>query len=88
MEALKGGFADSRILHLHGNRMVKGDFQPGGRSAAQLKDLRNALNTAAETGLVLPLAQTVTEGFADLVDHKGGGDLDHAAYYLWLKGIT
>ncbi|NRQ19191.1 2-hydroxy-3-oxopropionate reductase [Ensifer sesbaniae] len=68
--------------------MVKGDFQPGGRSAAQLKDLRNALNTAAETGLVLPLAQTVTEGFADLVDHKGGGDLDHAAYYLWLKGIT
>ncbi|WDZ82042.1 NAD(P)-dependent oxidoreductase (plasmid) [Ensifer adhaerens] len=87
VQALKGGFADSRILDLHGNRMVKGDFQPGGRSAAQLKDLRNALDAAAQAGLTLPLARTVTDGFADLVNNKGGADLDHAAYFLWLKSL-
>ena len=39
-EALLGGFAESRILHLHGDRMVRRDFAPGGRSALQLKDVR------------------------------------------------
>lgn len=83
--ALMGGFADSRILNLHGARMVERNFVPGGRSAAQLKDLRNALDVAAETGVTLPLGITATAGFVDLVENKGGADLDHAAYYLWLK---
>ena len=83
--ALMGGFADSRILDLHGARMVSGDYTPGGRSIAQVKDLDNALAVAAETGLDLPVAQRVTEGFRDLVETHDGAELDHSAYYLWLS---
>lgn len=86
-EALRGGFADSRILDLHGARMVKGDFIPGGRSVAQLKDLNNALNVAGEHHLTLPLSEQVQAGFDDLVNNKDGAELDHAAYFLWLKQI-
>ena len=49
-EAIQGGFADSRILQLHGQRMVERDFAPRGRMAVQLKDMRNALATAGEIG--------------------------------------
>lgn len=86
-EALRGGFADSRILDLHGARMVKGDFVPGGRSVAQLKDLNNALAVAGEHHLTLPLSEQVQAGFDDLVKNKDGAELDHAAYFLWLKQI-
>ncbi|MEM8617665.1 MAG: NAD-binding protein, partial [Pseudomonadota bacterium] len=84
-QALMGGFADSRILELHGQRMVDGNFSPGGRSAAQLKDINNALDAASEYGLSLPVGQTVKEAFRDLVESHDGADLDHAAYHWWLK---
>lgn len=84
-EALMGGFADSRILELHGKRMVEGDFAPGGRCAAQLKDINNALAEAARMGLDLPLGISAQGSFRDLVEHHDGADLDHSAYYLWLK---
>ncbi|MGL4281628.1 MAG: NAD(P)-dependent oxidoreductase [Albidovulum sp.] len=83
-EALRGGFADSRILDLHGKRMVEGNFVPGGRAALQLKDLDNALALAAEKGLNMPVSRTAREGYAGLVALPGGADLDHAAYFLWL----
>lgn len=86
-EALRGGFADSRILDLHGARMVEGNFVPGGRSVAQLKDLNNALNVAREHKLTLPLSGQAQAGFDDLVNNKDGAELDHAAYFLWLKQI-
>ncbi|MBB4953579.1 2-hydroxy-3-oxopropionate reductase [Agrobacterium vitis] len=86
-EALRGGFADSRILDLHGARMVRSDFTPGGRSVAQLKDLNNALTVASESQLTLPLSEQVRSSFDDLVNNKGGAELDHAAYFLWLKQI-
>lgn len=82
--ALGGGFADSRILDLHGKRMAEGNFVPGGRAALQLKDLDNALALAAEKGLTLPVCRTAREGYAGLVAMAGGADLDHAAYFLWL----
>jgi 2-hydroxy-3-oxopropionate reductase len=82
--ALRGGFADSRILDLHGLRMVERNFTPGGRSVAQLKDLKNAMALAHATGLSLPLSETITAGFQDFVEVHGGGDKDHAAYYDWL----
>lgn len=87
-EALRGGFADSRILDLHGKRMVEGNFVPGGRAALQLKDLNNALDLAAEKGLTLPVSTEVRDGFAALVAQPGGGDLDHAAYFLWLASLS
>lgn len=87
-DALRGGFAESRILELHGARMVTGDFVPGGRSVAQLKDLRNALDLAAETHTELPLSKTVKAAFQDFVDNKNGGEMDHAAYFVWLKTLS
>lgn len=84
-QALMGGFADSKILDLHGKRMVEGDFTPGGRCAAQLKDINNALAEAAKMELDLPMGSCAQESFRDLVDHHDGADLDHSAYYHWLK---
>lgn len=84
-QALMGGFADSKILDLHGKRMVDGDFAPGGRSAAQLKDINNALAEAESFDLELPLGASAQASFRDLVEHHDGADLDHSAYYLWLK---
>lgn len=77
-DALRGGFADSRILDLHGERMVRGDFRPGGRSVTQLKDLDQALALAAELGLDLPALRLSRSLFRRLVD-RGDGDLDHSA---------
>lgn len=84
-QALMGGFADSKILDLHGKRMVDGDFAPGGRSAAQLKDINNALAEAESFDLELPLGASAQASFRDLVERHDGADLDHSAYYLWLK---
>jgi len=58
-EALMGGFAGSRILELHGQRMIDRDFAPGAPSRIQLKDLRMILDEARAEGLTLPLPQQV-----------------------------
>ncbi len=83
--ALMGGFADSKILDLHGERMVTRNFEPGGRAWSQLKDIRNAMHLAKASDLQLPLAGCVEEGFRSLVDDYDGGELDHSAYYVWLE---
>lgn len=84
-EALRGGFADSRILELHGERMVKRDWEPGGRSKSQLKDIVNAQEVAKEGNLDLPLANCIEAGFQNFCDEYDGAELDHSAYYLWLE---
>ena len=83
--ALKGGFADSIILQQHGARMSKGDFEPGGLSRFQLKDLDNTLAEAAEHGLTLPATQDVRDRFAYLCEDMDGAKLDHSGLYLELK---
>ena len=83
--ALQGGFADSRILDLHGERMVNRNWEPGGRSKSQLKDIVNAQEVAKESHLDLPLANCIEAGFQNFVDQYGGAELDHSAYYLWLE---
>jgi 3-hydroxyisobutyrate dehydrogenase-like beta-hydroxyacid dehydrogenase len=77
-EALLGGFADSTILRQHGQRMVAGDFRPGGPATYQVKDTSTALALARSLGLELPLLGLVDGLFADMVSH-GDGDLDHSA---------
>lgn len=77
-EALKGGFADSRILEVHGQRMVSGDFTPGGKCTTQRKDLYQALKLAGEYGLDLPTTAQVMDQYDRVID-AGFGDLDHAA---------
>lgn len=89
--ALKGGFADSVILQQHGARMSEGNFEPGGLSKFQLKDLDNTLAEAASLNLALPSTQAVRDRFATFCDEMGGADLDHAGLYLELKkqnGLT
>ncbi len=82
--ALMGGFADSTILTLHGERMLNGDFIPGGRSVLQLKDCRTITELADELGLDLPLITKVTALFQDFVEDHGGAEKDHAGIYLEL----
>ena len=66
-EAISGGFADSRILQVHGQRMVERDFAPRARMTVQLKDLRNALATASEVGLRAPITTLFESLYADAV---------------------
>jgi len=83
-EALMAGFAGSRILDLHGQRMIEGAFAPGGPAKYQVKDTAAARSTAAALGLDLPMLNLADALFGDLVDH-GGGDLDHSAVILELS---
>lgn len=82
-EAITGGFADSRILQVHGQRMIDRDFTPYGRMSIQLKDLRNALATAEAIGLDAPITQGVEALYANGIDH-GLADLDHAGLFVEL----
>jgi 2-hydroxy-3-oxopropionate reductase len=86
-EALLGGFADSRILQLHGKRMIERDFLPGGRARVQLKDQDTILAAAKAARLQLPLSECVTELYRDLVKH-GGSELDQNALLLQLERIN
>lgn len=83
-EAIRGGFAESRILELHGERMVKRHFEPGGPSRLQLKDLNAVISLAATLDLSLPLTQDVHRQF-DAFVAGGGGDMDHSALLLHLE---
>lgn len=82
--ALKGGFADSTILQLHGARMASGDFVARGRAALHLKDMRNILDEAARLNLDLPMGEMLGERFARLCGELGGADLDHSALFVEL----
>lgn len=83
--ALKGGFADSTILQQHGKRMTDGDFEPGGLTKFQVKDLNNALDEAASLGLELPATETVRDRFQHFMDALGGAEKDHSGLYVELK---
>ena len=82
-EALLGGFADSRILQLHGERMVQRDFAKRARMDVQLKDMRNATHTASQLGCTLPITQLVEQLYAEAVAH-GLSDLDHSGLFVEL----
>lgn len=82
-EAITGGFADSRILQLHGERMVQRDFAPRGRMGIQLKDMRNALATAQEIGFEAPITALFEQLYADGVEH-GLTDLDQSGLFVEL----
>lgn len=79
-EALLGGFADSTILRQHGERILKGDFAPGGPSKYQLKDQTTAAAQARKLELELPVTELVLGLYEALVEH-GDGELDHSALY-------
>jgi len=77
-EALMGGFADSRILELHGKRMVERAFTPGGKVTTQAKDMHQAADLAQALGLDLP-ALALNRDLYDRLIAQGDGALDHSA---------
>jgi len=77
-EALMGGFASSKILEVHGERMVKRTFDPGFRIELHQKDLNLALSNARAMGLSLPNTATAQELFNACAAH-GGSAWDHSA---------
>lgn len=77
-QALLGGFAASRVLEVHGERMIAGNYKPGFRTRLYQKDLRLANEAAAAHGAAVPATAVVTQLINALVAH-GGGDLDYSA---------
>ncbi len=86
-EALMGGFAGSRILELHGQRMIDRDFAPGAPARIQLKDMRMILDEARAEGLTLPLAQQVHNEYQALLAN-GHSDVDHSGLLLALEHLN
>jgi 2-hydroxy-3-oxopropionate reductase len=81
-EALLGGFAESRILQLHGDRMVRRDFTPGGRAALQLKDVRLICELADSLGFQSPTLENCRAQWEKFVEEQGHGEVDHAGLFL------
>ncbi|PWJ19231.1 NAD(P)-dependent oxidoreductase [Jannaschia seohaensis] len=84
-DALKGGFADSTILQQHGQRMTERNFEPGGLTKFQIKDLDNVLAEADGLGLELPTVRAINDRFKVVRDEMAGGDWDHSALFLELR---
>jgi 2-hydroxy-3-oxopropionate reductase len=79
--ALLGGFAESRILDLHGERMVHRRFAPGGRATLQLKDVRLICELAESLGFTSPTLQNSLAQWERLVDEMNLGELDHSGLF-------
>ncbi len=84
-EALLGGFASSRVLDLHGQRMLDHAFQPGFMASMQLKDLNIVVALGEAAGVPLPGATTVRDLYEALVA-RGDGRLDHSGLLTLLEG--
>lgn len=77
-QALLGGFASSRVLEVHGDRILTNQFTPGFRTRLYQKDLRIAQETGAALGASMPTATLVAKLVDELVD-SGGAELDYSA---------
>ena len=86
-QALMGGFASSKILEVHGERMVKRTFNPGFRVELHQKDLNLALNSARALGVSLPNTATAQELFNSCSAH-GGKAWDHSAMVKALEKLA
>jgi len=85
--ALMGGFASSRILEVHAERMLNGSFNPGFRIRLHQKDLNLAMSAAKELNLSLPNTAIAQQLFSSCAAH-GGADLDHSALVLAIEGLA
>ena len=87
-QAIRGGFAESRILEVHGARMLQRDFVPGGQITVHIKDLNNILEAAHEAGLHLPVSETMLKLMTAVRDELAGGRYDHSAVLLALEQMS
>lgn len=86
-EALLGGFASSRVLEVHGERMIKRTFEPGFRIELHQKDLGLALGSARELGLALPNTASTQQLFSACVA-RGGRSWDHSALVRAIEALA
>jgi 2-hydroxy-3-oxopropionate reductase len=86
-QALMGGFAASRVLEVHGERMIKRTFEPGFRIELHQKDLNLALSSARALGISLPNTATAQELF-NACQAQGGGKWDHSAMVRALEALA
>ena len=86
-QALMGGFASSRILEVHAERMINGTFNPGFRIRLHQKDLNLALSAAKELNLSLPNTAIAQQMMSSVSAH-GGGELDHSALIKAVEGLA
>ncbi|KAB8044111.1 NAD-binding protein [Janthinobacterium aquaticum] len=84
--AIRGGFAESRILEVHGQRMLERNFVAGGQVKSQIKDLHNVLAAAEAAKLALPVTELVTQRYETLADTHPTAD--HAAALLALEALN
>ena len=87
INALSGGWADSKILQTHGKRMINKDFTPKGRTSVHLKDMNNILECANNYNTHLPISNLVKEMYKSLVE-KGHGETDHSSLYKEIERIN
>jgi 2-hydroxy-3-oxopropionate reductase len=86
-QALMGGFASSRILEVHAERMLNGTFNPGFKIKLHQKDLNLALSSAKALSLSLPNTAIAQQMFASCIAH-GGAELDHSALIMAIEGMA
>jgi len=84
--AIRGGFAESRILEVHGQRMLERNFLPGGQVKSQAKDLENVLNAATVGGIRLPVTELVTQCYRSIL--SGFPNADQSAVLLALEQMN
>jgi 2-hydroxy-3-oxopropionate reductase len=87
IEALSGGWADSKILQTHGKRMIDKDFTPKGKTTTQLKDMTNIVDAGKAVETHLPISSLVKEMYKDLVT-DGHGNTDHSSLYNAIEKIN
>ena len=87
IEALSGGWADSKILQTHGKRMINKDFTPKGKTTTQLKDMTNIVNAGKAAETHLPISSLIKEMYKDLVA-DGQGNTDHCSLYKAIEKIN
>ena len=87
IEALSGGWADSKILQTHGKRMIGKDFSPKGKTTTQLKDMTNIINAGKAVETHLPISSLIKEMYKDLVA-DGHGNTDHSSLYNAIEKVN
>ena len=87
IKALSCGWADSKILQIHGKRMIDKDFTPKGKTVVHLKDMNNILECANSYNTHLPISNLVKEMYKSLVEN-GHGETDHSSLYKEIERIN
>ena len=86
-QALLGGFAQSRVLDLHGQRMIEKAFTPGAKASTQLKDLKQSAEYVDSLGIKLPVFTETKTRWQEMVD-QGFGDVDQSGFYTYIERLN